>query len=357
MLLHRETSLEVFVEGDVLYDAMLSDIGRAERSVRLESYILTSDAVGRVFLEALSRCAARGIDVSLRADHAGSWRELDRRDIDRVRATGVRFEYSRPWSWRRPFALNRRNHRKLLAIDGAIAYVGGFNLHVPSSQRAYGPGRWRDTHVRFLGAAAAVAAIVFDTYHDVPPDWMPPTTASPWLLPNRSKACRHRLRCVLQDALRAAQSRVWATTPYFVPDRSTQTALCHAALHGADVRLLVPGKSDVPLAQWAARAAYSRLLSCGVRIFEYAPRVLHAKTMLVDAHWATVGTANLDYRSLFVNDELNLIDEVGELNLMLAQIFLDDLREADEVLAVRWSQRRWQRRVAEAVGWWARRWL
>ena len=347
----------MFVEGDVLYDAMLSDIGRAKHSVRLESYILTSDAIGCAFVAALSHCAACGIDVRLRVDHAGSWRELNRSDINSMRSAGVHFEWSRPWSWRRPFTLNRRNHRKLLVVDEAIAYVGGFNLHAPSSRRAYGSARWRDTHVRFLGELASAAAIVFDHYRDVPPDWMPSTTTSPWLLPNRSKACRHRLRCVLHDALRAAQRRVWATTPYFVPDRLTQKLLCHAALHGADVRLLVPGKSDVPIAQWAARAAYSKLLSHRVRIYEYAPRVLHAKTLLVDANWATVGTANLDYRSLFINDELNLIDEGGVLNSVLAQIFLDDLREADEVLAIQWSQRPWPRQVAEAVGWWARRWL
>ena len=104
-----------------------------------------------------------------------------------------------------------------------------------------------------------------------------------------------------------------------------------------------------------------RIMHCGVprgvRIYECVPRVLHAKTMVVDAGWATVGTANLDYRSLIVNDELNLIDEGGELKSVLAQIFLDDLREAEEVLAMPWSQRSWPRRVAEAVGWWTRRWL
>ena len=151
------------------------------------------------------------------------------------------------------------------------------------SQRAVGAYRWRDTHTRFLGDAAAVAAVVFDRYRDVQPDWLPPTTGSRWLLPNRSKACRHRLRCVLHDALRAAKSRVWATTPYFVPDSLTQRLLCDAAL--------------------------------------------------------------------------NLIDEGGELNSVLAQIFLDDLREAEEVLAMPWGQRPWPRRVAEAIGWWARRWL
>lgn len=357
MSVHPDTPLEVFVEGDALYEAMLDDIGRAERSVRLESYIVTSDAVGRVFMEALSRCAARGIDVWLRADHAGSWRELKGVDIDRLRTAGVRFEFSRAWSPLRPFALNRRNHRKLLVVDEAAAFVGGFNIHAPSSERAVGRSRWRDTHVRFIGEPAAAAAVVFDRYHDVQPDWLPPKTGSRWLLPNRSKACRHRLRCELHDTLRGAKSRVWATTPYYVPDRLTQKLLCHAALNGADVRLLVPGKSDVPLAQWAARASYAWLLACGVRIYEYTPRVLHAKTLLVDADWATVGTSNLDYRSLFVNDELNLIDECGELNSVLARIFLDDLRESEEVLAMPWSQRPWRRRVAEAIGWWARRWL
>ncbi len=356
-LANRNLPLEVFVEGDALFDAMLRDINRAQSSIRLESYILSSDIVGHAFVEALCRRAAHGVNVWLRADHVGSWLELKRADIARMRTAGVHFEWSRAWSLRSPFTLNRRNHRKLLVVDEATAFVGGFNIHAPGSQRVVGAYRWRDTHTRFLGDAATAAAVLFDRYRDVQPDWLPPTTGSRWLLPNRSKACRHRLRCVLHDALRAAKSRVWATTPYFVPDSLTQRLLCDAALLGADVRLLVPGKSDVPLAQWAARAAYSRLLSCGVRIYEYAPRVPHAKTLLVDANWATVGTANLDYRSLFVNDELNLIDEDGELNSVLAQIFLDDLREADEVLAMPWAQRPWPRRIAEVVGWWARRWL
>ena len=143
----------------------------------------------------------------------------------------------------------------------------------------------------------------------------------------------------------------------FVPDSRTQKLLCEAALRGCDARLLVPGKSDVPLAQWAARAAYSRLLACEVRIFEQLPRVLHSKTLLVDAEWATVGTANLDYRSFFLNDELNLIDESGALNAALADVFEQDLRDATEVLAQPWGRRPWSRRAAETIGWWARRWL
>jgi cardiolipin synthase len=347
----------LYDEGDVLFDDMLRDIDCAKRSIRLESYIFASDIVGRQFIDALVHCAVRGISVHLRADHAGSWSVLSRADIDRMRTAGVRFEWSRPWSPRRPLTINRRNHRKLLVVDESVAYVGGFNVHAASSLRATGRARWRDTHVRFVGDSAAAAATVFDCYLDVPPDWLPPVTGSPWLLPNRSRACRHRLRCVLNDTLRAARSRIWATTPYFVPDSLTQRLLREAAMRGVEVWLLVPGKSDVPLAQWAARAAYSRLLSCGVRIFEYLPRVLHAKTLLVDETWATVGTANLDYRSLFVNDELNLIDESGELNTVLAESFLQDLCDSERVRADAWSQRGWPGRVAESIGWYARRWL
>lgn len=348
---------QLFIEGDVLYEAMLDDIDAARDNVRLESYIIASDRVGRAFIDSVIRRARCGVQVRMRADQAGSWTVLTRSDIDRMRTNGVRFEWSRPWSAWQPLSSNRRNHRKLLVVDNAVAYTGGFNLHDASSMRAVGQSRWRDTHARFTGEPAAAAGIVFDCYRDVPPRWMPPTTGRLWLLPNRSWACRHRLRCVLHDQLTAAHTRIWATTPYFVPDSATQRLLRNAAQRGVDVRLLVPGKSDVPITQWAARAAYSRLLASGVRIFEYFPRVLHAKTILVDSAWSTIGTANLDYRSLFVNDELNLIDESGELNAQLAEIFLCDLLDAQEVHEKPWSQRPWRRRIAETIGWSARRWL
>lgn len=123
------------------------------------------------------------------------------------------------------------------------------------------------------------------------------------------------------------------------------------------MRLLVPGKSDVPIAQWAARAAYGSLRAAGVRIWEYQSRVLHAKTVLVDDDWATVGTANFDYRSFFVNDELNLFEHGPALNGQLAGQFLLDLDDAAEVTED-WSRRRpWHSPVTQLIGWWARRWL
>ena len=147
------------------------------------------------------------------------------------------------------------------------------------------------------------------------------------------------------------------TTPYFVPDHRTQHRLIEAAHRDVEVRLLVPAKSDVPLARWAARASYAALLHAGVRIFEYRPRMLHAKTAVVDGSWATIGTANLDYRSFFLNYELNLVSRNLDLCRRLQAQFDEDLAQSRQITAVSWPQRPSTERLLEAVGWMARRWL
>lgn len=349
----------VYAEGDLLYQAMLADLQAATHSIRLESYIFASDAVGAAFLTALLAANQRGVSVALRADHAGSFFTLTNADIRRLRVHGIDFHWSRRWSPGRPLVFNRRNHRKLLIVDEQVAYLGGFNIHVPSSLRLHGPTRWRDTHLRFVGPLAVSAAEIFDSCRENAHEAVkvPPAVGMTQLIPNSSPRCRHVWRCQLHDVLQAARTRIWVTTPYFVPDRRLQGQLCDAALRGIDVRLLVPGKSDVPVAQWAARAAYARLLACGVRIYEYTPRVLHAKTMLVDDRWAAIGTANMDYRSLFVNDEINLVDREGGLNRVLCELFTTDLAESREILDARWRLRPWSELLTESIGWMMRRWL
>ncbi len=349
----------VYVEGDLLYQAMLADLQAATRSIRLESYIFASDAVGGVFLAALMAAARRGVAVALRADHAGSFFTLTNADIRRLRAHGVDFHWSRRWSPRRPLVFNRRNHRKLLIVDEQVAYMGGFNIHAPCSLHLHGPSRWRDTHMRFVGQLAVAAAGLFDACREYAhePVRVPRAVGMTRLIPNSSPSCRHVWRCELHDALHAARDRIWVTTPYYVPDRRLQSQLCDAAIRGIDVCLLVPRKSDVRLAQWAARAAYARLLASGARVYEYQPRMLHAKTTLVDDRWAAIGTANMDYRSLFVNDEVNLIDWGEGLNKALCELFTTDLAESREIRYAHWRLRpRWEL-ITESIGWMMRRWL
>lgn len=360
----ERTTLEVgdrsvYAEGDLLYQAMLADLQAATHSIRLESYIFASDAVGEAFFVALRAAARRGVAVALRADHAGSFFTLANAHIRRLRSHGVDFHWSRRWRPGRPLTFNRRNHRKLLIVDDQVAYLGGFNIHAPCSLRLDGASRWRDTHLRFVGPLAVAAAGIFDACgedtHE--PARVPPAVGMTQLIPNSSPRCRHVWRCELHAALRAARTRIWVTTPYFVPDHRLQGLLCDAANRGIDVRLLVPGKSDVRLTQWAARAAYARLLVGGVRIYEYMPRVLHAKTMLVDDRWAAIGTANMDYRSLFVNDEINLVDREGGLNRVLCQLFTTDLAESREIRDATWRLRPWSALATESIGWMMRRWL
>lgn len=354
---HSQDVITVFVEGDVLYDAMKADIAGAARDVRLECYIVADDEVGGPVLDDLTHAALNARRVEVRIDAIGSWRLIAPARVQAMINAGVHWRWSRPWSWRRPWQVHIRNHRKLLVIDDKVAYLGGFNLDRRNSLRIVGQSRWRDTHLRLTGPGVSESIALFDAYPYAPRGPMLTVLSSLTILANRSRHCRHRLHCAFADAFAKSSERIWLTTPYFVPDRRSQRALCEAARRGIDVRLLLPGKSDVPLAQWAARAAYAHMLDAGVRLWEYQPRVLHAKTALVDQGWATVGTANFDYRSFFVNDEINLLGHAPNLNATLADQFTEDLTQSREVLLKSWRRRSWYAPLLELIGWVARRWL
>jgi cardiolipin synthase len=352
-------SFELFTEGDTLYQAMLASIGGARNHVLLESYIFADDAAGRCFTEALVEAAGRGVSVRVHLDAAGSLFWRTRGLSKRLRRGGVRLRWFHRWDWRHPWRYNRRNHRKLLVVDGHTAYVGGFNIHRESSRSHYGERRWRDTHVRIRGPLARDARGLFARF------WsgrkrrviVHPLHAQHVLLSNYSRGARRLLNGTFASMLSHAKHSVFLTTPYFVPQRNIQRQITDAVARGVDVRLLVPLKSDVPLAQWAARAAYSALLAGGVRIYEYQPRLLHAKTIVVDGNYATVGTANIDYRSFFLNYELNLFTRDERLCRELEQVFRQDLAESVEVHGEHWSRRPWSQKFLELIGWLARRWL
>lgn len=350
--------LRLFTEGDELYAAMRAAIARARHSVKLESYIFADDEIGRQFAAALGARARAGLQVLLHIDAAGSLFWGSHRLAKALRRDGVHVRWFHRWNWRHPSRYNRRNHRKLLVVDGRSGFLGGFNIHRENSRTLYGERRWRDTHVEVQGAAAHNLQIMFDAF------WRGRRLRSPvlrapqaTLITNRAHHGRRVLRALY--ALRAdlAQRRVWLSTPYFVPDRRTQRALRNAARRGVDVRVLVPRQSDVRMAQWAARAAYAGLLNAGVKIYKYQPRMLHAKTLVVDGRWGSVGTANVDYRSFFLNYELILTSRQVQFVAELEAQFLNDLMHSEPVYPARWAQRGWLGRVLELIGWLARRWL
>lgn len=352
-------SVRLYTEGDVLYAAMLEAIAQARHSVKLESYIFAYDEVGKRFIEALTKRAAAGVQVQVYLDAAGSLFWGSDAVQNALAQGGVKVRWFRRWSWRTPLRYNRRNHRKLLVVDGARGFFGGFNIHRENSISVYGPARWRDTHLEVVGDLAWELDRVFDDF------WCGRRRAQAafeaadgsLLITNYSRRGRLFLRDLYAVRFAGAARRIWLTTPYLVPDFRTRNGLIRVARRGVDVRLLVPRKSDVWLAKWAAHAAYANLLVAGVKIYEYLPRMLHAKTVVVDEAWSCVGTANLDYRSFFLNYELNLASEDPELAAELARDFIQDLAQSEQIQPRRWARRGQWLRLLEVIGWAARHWL
>lgn len=351
-------SFHVFSEGDELYKAMLLSINNAKECIRLETYIFANDIVGNQFCDALVERARAGISVRIHIDAAGSLFWFSRKMENYLRSSGVQLRWFHRWSWRKPWRYNRRNHRKLLIIDDSIAYLGGFNIHRECSRNYYGDIRWRDTHVSFDGLLVTTAAQIFDEFWRGNLYHLPKQEYSgSQLLHNHTLKCRYRLRCAFAEAFSNARQTIYLTTPYLVPDRHILKCLRDAAERGIDVRLLVPRRSDVQIARWAARYTYTSLLGSDVKIYEYLPRVLHAKTLVIDGSWSMIGTANLDYRSFFTNYELNLASTNAELSSRLNELFIKDLQSSERIGFEFWKGRPWVYHIAEYLANLIRHWL
>jgi cardiolipin synthase len=350
--------LHLYNEGDDLYAAMLGAIAVARHAVLLETYIFADDEVGQRFAVALIDAVQRGVDVRVHIDAAGSLFWHMQSLARRLGQAGVHLRWFHRWSWRQPWRYNRRNHRKMLIIDRQQVFLGGFNIHRENSRTIFGERRWHDLHIRVGGHFAQQAAQLFDAFWDgVRQTWSVPLPSGDMLLSNHTHAGRRAMHRIYHDGFSGARRCIDVTTPYFVPDHRMRQALIMAAQRGVQVRLLLPRTTDVRIARWAAHASYARLLAAGVSIYEYLPRVLHAKAVMIDGHWAVVGTANIDYRSFFVNYELNLITTQVLLCHDLQQQFEHDLEQAKQIHFRYWVRRPWFHRLAETLAWWVRRWL
>jgi cardiolipin synthase A/B len=257
--------------------------------------------------------------------------------------------------WQRPW-LNLRTHRKIVVIDGTLAYTGGINITDEEDERLRGDA-YRDLHVRLDGDVARALQVAFVedwSYATGTPPVLPPApepSPGPHAVqvltsgPDSSWEAIHRLHVA---AIHAAQRRVWLTTPYFVPGEAAMMALTSAALAGLDVRLLVPRRSDSRLVTYAARSYFDDLLASGVRVYEYGPRLLHSKTLLVDDDIAIIGSANFDHRSFRLNFEVSLLFHDAGVAGELERLIEVDLAQAPRVRADR-AQPLWSARLPEAL--------
>ncbi|MDE2582032.1 MAG: PLDc N-terminal domain-containing protein [Rhodospirillales bacterium] len=310
-------AVRVFCNGDEAYPAMLEAIAGARHSIALSSYILRDDAAGGRFIDALIAAQRRGLAVRVLIDGIGGG-FFRSPAYARLRRNGVpagRFMHALQ-PWRRP-VLNLRTHRKILAVDGRLAFAGGMNIAAQNLLAAAPPAPVRDTHFRFDGPVVRqlVAAFAEDWSFEMDEDlagdaWFPP------LAPAGNAVARvitsgpdqdvEKIEFLILEAIACARRSVRFMTPYFLPDERLVTSLALAKIRGVAVDIVLPAQSDHPLIDWAMRAHVGPLLAEGCCIWRNPPPFDHSKIMVVDGEWCLIGSANWDIRSLRLNFELNV---------------------------------------------------
>jgi cardiolipin synthase len=343
----RSADVEVYFRGRDSYAALAEAFAHARHHINLEYYIWEPDQIGTRLRDRLVERAAVGVEVRVLVDGIGS-AQADARFWRPLTAAGGHVEWFNALSLRRlrPRLANFRTHRKIAVIDGRVGFTGGMNVSDVHTAEFSGEAAWRDTHLRLEGPAVRGLQMIFceGWYYatgeslDRPTYYPEPGTLARGAHtvqiiasgPDENKNAIHKLYF---SAIAAARERVLLTSPYFVPDESIFNALTAAALRGADVRVLVPADNDTRLVGAASRSYYPDLIDMGVRIFEYGPPMLHAKTLVVDDLVAVVGTANVDVRSFELNFELVVASYEAAACDALAARFDDDLARAREVTA------------------------
>ncbi|TLM69193.1 MAG: cardiolipin synthase [Deltaproteobacteria bacterium] len=333
---------EVLTGDEMAFARVEEHLRHARQRIWAEYYLIRRDETGHRFLDILAEKARQGVEVRLIYDALGSFR-MSRPRLDAITAAGGRCVEFLPLNpLRKRWAVHLRNHRKLIVIDGQVAFTGGMNVGDEYSGRARRRGtlHFSDTHLRLEGPCVADLEEVFAE------DWKFATGESPDY-PDRQIVARGNARIAIvpsgPDQLRnasqlnyfagitSARRSVWLTSPYFIPDEAILSALIGAALKGVDVRILVPARCDVLLVGPAGRSYYQQLLGVGIRVFEYLPSMLHAKTMVIDEQLALVGSANIDIRSFRLNFEVGALIDDPAVAAALHKRFAGQLRESCEV--------------------------
>ncbi|MBK6940039.1 MAG: cardiolipin synthase [Planctomycetes bacterium] len=348
------------IDADHAFQALETAIERATRRVHAEYYIVRNDETGRRFLDLLTRQAAAGVEVRFLYDAMGSF-GLDSGRLDALRRAGARVEAFLPLSpWRRRWAVQQRNHRKIVIVDDTVAFTGGMNVGNEYSGRVRRRGDllFRDSHVQIDGPAVADLAQVFREDWAFatgealdPPQFcgVPQGAARVGIVPSGPDQSVNANSMVYFASINAARQHVSLTSPYFIPDSPTMRALMAAALRGVDVRILVPARCDVWLVGMAARTYYRPLLAAGVRIFEYERSMLHAKTIVVDDEFCVVGSANVDVRSFRLNYELSAAVADEAFARDMERRFQEDLEHSREVTSRTGRNAAWWRRLRDQV--------
>lgn len=331
---------KVYMYGDDVFADMLAAIDAARDRVYFETYMWKSDATGQAFKDAIVAAANRGLTVCVAFDVFANLV---------VSPSFLRFPPN-VHVVRHPLTHVARNHRKVLVVDGEVAFVGGYNIgSVYATQ-------WRDTHMRLTGPHVAEVENAFVDYWNARGGrpLLTDVRGRPW----ESHIEVHRnvppdlvfpIRNMYLEAIDRAEHRIWLTHAYFTPDRTFLRVLIAAARRGVDVRIILPLDSNHVVADWISRSTFTELLDAGVRILRYRRAMVHAKTATIDSVWSTVGTANLDRLSLAGNHEINIELFDPAVAAEMERIFTLDSTNCAELSAADWRARPWIARFTEGL--------
>jgi cardiolipin synthase len=361
--------VDVLLDGDGTFPRILEAIRGARRSITFAQYFYDEGPISDEIAAALADRCRDGVEVHVLIDAVGGG--IPRRHVTALETAGCQFEWFRrielrqflkPWSL---LAYNNRSHRRILVVDGKIGFTGGYGISEAWMGDGHHPGHWRDTNVEFEGPvvqqlqAAFVqnwwsttgTVLVGDGYF---PALHPVGDVTAQVVKSSPGAGASESYMMFLLAIAAARRSIHVTNPYFVVDEPMKQAFVEAAHRGVEVTIIVPGqlenelvRVDQNLVHYAGRGELGPLLEAGIRVFEYKAALLHAKTMVVDGLWATVGSTNLDRRSFELNDELNLTVRDARVAAVLEDVFARDLEHSAPLTYERWRSRGLRQRIFE----------
>ncbi len=385
----KGNKVSLLVDGPATYAAMFKAVENAKDHINMETFIFEGDEIGRKFADLLLQKQSEGVQVNIIYDSIGSL-STPGSFFDRLKAGGIHVVEFNPvkfsplnlpveflrWFFR--WEPTHRDHRKILIVDGKIAFTGGVNISGVYSGRFSGRKEeerkgekktpWRDTDVRIEGPAVAEFQKLFlDTWHREKGPDLGERNFFPDLkeagndlvqVVGSTPGAKNRITFIMYvSAITFSENSAHLTNAYFVPDNQTVKALTDAARRGVDVKMILPKETDSWMALYAGRYYYSRLLKSGVKIYQRRNAMLHAKTAVIDGVWATVGSTNMDFWSFLREDEVNAIILGRDFSAEMEKMFARDLEESDQVKLEDWKKRPVFPRIREWLAHLFSRWL
>lgn len=352
--------IETLINGDAIFESMLEAIAGAQDTINFETYIYWSGSIAQRFAHSLADKAREGVEVRVLVDWVGSI-PFDQEIVDIMESGGVEFHRFRPLHWYTLDRVNNRTHRKLLVVDSAIGFTGGVGIGDQWLGDARNPDEWRDTHFRITGPAVSELQAAFSE------NWLEATgevlqgerfypeqpregEIAAQLVKSSPMGGSRSMHQMLLMAMASATSHLRIGMAYLVPDDIALAQLVDARRRGVEVDILVPGEHmAVEIVRRSSRHFWGSLLEAGVRIHEYEPTMYHAKVLIADEHWVTIGSANLDERSFRHNDEANLLIYDDVFARTQIDLFNADLANARQISLEEWRNRPWHEKAMEWV--------